>query len=359
MKTHSSKLRFYFLAWAVVLLFVAQVGRAVTLYVSPQGNDRWSGRLGQPNSQKTDGPKASLTGARDAIRQLKSKGPLTAPVLVNVAAGTYTLTEPFILTPEDSGTKECPIIYKAAAATKPVFSGGRVISDFFVKEEGIYQAYLPEVAAGKWYFEQLFVNGKRAVRARTPNKFYHYMGPTSEIPIEGKQGQFRRTTQVRGDALKLLQNLDERQLRDVTLMAYHKWCITRRFITEIDTAANTIITVGEKLKSYSGWPQNTRFHLENFKTALDVPGEWFLARDGTLYYMPLANEDIRKAHVVAPVVKKLVIFEGKPEEGKFVEHIQLKGLLFLLSSRPRRRRRAHRRGEDSDRRAISHESYYG
>jgi len=125
-----------------------------------------------------------------------------------------------------------------------------------------------------------------------------------------------------------LQNLDSREIRDVTLVAYHKWCITRRYLIEIDTAASIIITVGEKLKSYSGWPENTRFHLENFKAALDTPGEWFLQRNGTLYYKPLPGEDVTTAHVVAPVVEKFIVFEGKPEAGQFVEHIQLRDLVF-------------------------------
>jgi len=34
---------------------------------------------------------------------------------------------------------------------------------------------VPEVKTGRWYFEQLWVNGERAVRARTPNEFYYYM----------------------------------------------------------------------------------------------------------------------------------------------------------------------------------------
>ena len=327
MKTQSSKSRF-FLCWAALLIFSVQYAEAVTFHVSPKGNDGWSGRLSQPNNRRTDGPKASLSGARNAIRQLKSKGPLSAPVRVIIAAGTYTLTGPFTLTPADSGTKNCPITYEAAPGSQPIFTGGRVIKGFKRGPKGIWQTHIQKVAEGKWYFEQLFVNGRRAVRARTPNKFYHYMGPTSEVPVEGKQGQFRRTTPVRGDALQPLRNLDQQELRDVTLMAYHKWCITRRFITAINTSANLIVTIGEKLKSYSGWPNNTRFHIENFKTALDMRGEWFLARDGTLSYMPLANENMSKAHVVAPVIEKLVVFEGKPEEEKFVENIYLMGLIF-------------------------------
>jgi len=314
--------------WVLLSVFLVRCAEALTLYVSTEGNDRWSGRLARPNRERTDGPAASLAGARDMIRRLKTQGSITEPVQVIVMDGTYNLTEPFILTPQDSGTKECPISYEAAAAAKPVFSGGRVITGFRRGENGIWQTHIPEVAAGKWYFEQLFVNGRRAVRARTPNKFYHYMGETSEVPVDGSQNKYRRTTHVQGDTLVPLRNLNSQELRDVSLVAYHKWCITRRFLMEIDTAANTIITVGEKLKSYSGWPKNTRFHLENFKAALDAPGEWFLARNGILYYKPLPDEDMTKADVVAPVIEKFVIFQGKPEAGQFVEHIKLKGLVF-------------------------------
>jgi hypothetical protein len=327
MRRRGLKLR-SFVCCAVLSIFLIQCTHALTIYVSTNGNDQWSGRLSQPNKERTDGPVASLNGARDAIRILKAMGTITKPVRVIVVDGTYTLDEPFILIPNDSGTKDCPISYEAAAGAKPVFTGGRVITGFKRGQSGIWQTHIPEVANGKWYFEQLFVNGRRAVRARTPNKFYHYIGDTSEVLLEGSKNKYRRTTTVLGDALKPLRNIDSDELGDVTLVAYHKWCISRRFLKEIDTAENKIITVGEKLKSYSGWPKNTRFHLENFKAALDAPGEWFLARNGMLHYQPLPGESISTAHVTAPVIEKLVIFEGDPESEKFVEHIKLKGLAF-------------------------------
>ncbi len=327
MRRHGLRLRSLFCC-VLVSLFLCQCAQALTLYVSTQGNDQWSGRRKKPNRNRTNGPVASLAGARDAIQRLKSRRTITEPVRVVVMDGTYTLNEPFILTPQDSGTKDCPITYETAAGAKPVFSGGRVIKGFKRGQNGIWQTHIPEVASGKWYFEQLFVNGHRAVRARTPNKFYHYMGDTSEVLIKGSKDKYRRTTFVQGKSLTPLQNLDSNELHDVTLVAYHKWCISRRFLKEIDTSANKIITVGEKLKSYSGWPKNTRFHLENFKAALDTPGEWFLSRSGTLYYKPLPGESISQANVVAPVIEKLVIFEGKPESKEFVENIKLKGLAF-------------------------------
>lgn len=39
------------------------------LYVSTEGNNSWTGNFDQPNQDKTDGPFATLEGARDAIRK--------------------------------------------------------------------------------------------------------------------------------------------------------------------------------------------------------------------------------------------------------------------------------------------------
>ncbi|MBN1803847.1 MAG: right-handed parallel beta-helix repeat-containing protein [Sedimentisphaerales bacterium] len=320
-----------FLCCVLISLFLAQYAYAYTIYVSTEGDNRWSGRSAKPNRDRTDGPVASLSAARDVIRNIKKITTITEPVHVIVIDGTYTLSEPFTLTPRDNGTRDCPIIYEAAPGARPVFTGGRIIEGFKQDKDGIWQTHIPEVANGKWYFEQLFVNGRRAVRARTPNKFYHYMGDTSEVLVKGSNDRYRRTTAVPGDSFELLQNINNDELHDVTLVAYHKWCITRRFLKEIDISANKIVTVGEKLKSYSGWPKNTRFHLENFKAALDTPGEWFLSRNGALYYKPLPDESITQVHATAPAIEKLVIFKGEPEDEKYVEHIKLKGLVFRHS----------------------------
>jgi len=328
MRADCLKMKWYIICGLVLSCVWIQAAQAMNLYVSPDGSDQWSGKLAQPNSAKTDGPLESLAGARDRIRQLRLIARIAEPIRVIIADGRYTLSEPFILEPQDSGIGQLSLSYEAAAGAKPVFTGGRTITGFNRGENGIWQTQIPDVAAGKWYFEQLFVNGQRAVRARTPNKFYHYMGKTVEVPIEGQKGKFRRTTNVRSDDLKLLKDLSPDEIKDVTLVAYHKWCITRRFLTEIDTDNNAIITTGEQLKSYSSWPTNTRYQLENLRTALDAPGEWFLSRDGTLSYKPMPGEDPSTAKVVAPVIKKLVIFQGEPEKSKFVEHITLKGLIF-------------------------------
>ncbi len=331
MKNSGSKSR-CLLFGIVLLALLAQSAAALNLYVSPKGSNVWSGRLTKPNSARTDGPLASLAGARDAIRKLKAAGPLAEPVRVLVADGTYALKQPFVLMVEDGGTKNCPITYEAAAGAKPVFSGGRVIQGFEPAGNGLWKIRLPDVAAGKWYFEQLFVNGRRAVRARTPNNFYYYMRDIKQEILQkgpGRTGSTaRQTVTARPEDIKPLIDLDKQQLNDVIMVVYHKWDNTNRHIDAIDKKAGQIITDGQQMKSWNPWRKNTRYHLENFKAALDAPGEWFLARDGTLYYRPRPGEVMTRAHVVAPVVEKFVIIEGEPEAERYVEHVTIKGLTF-------------------------------
>ncbi len=293
----------------------------LTLYVSPDGKDTWSGGLARPNADGTDGPVPTLERARDILRQKRSSTAGEARVVVG--DGRYSLTQPFTLDARDSG-----VIYEAAPGARPVFSGGRTIPGFEQAENGLWRARVPEAVNGKWRFEQLFVNGKRAVRARTPNKFYLYVGESKEVPVEGKPGQFTRTTNMPPEALAPLKGLSEAEIHDVVLVAYHKWCITQRYLKSVDFEKSQVITTGEQLKNYSGWPAGTRFHVENFKAAIDEPGEWFLARDGMLYYKPRPGEDMARAEVVAPVAKKLVILGGRPEAGKLVERVTFKGLTF-------------------------------
>ena len=321
---------------AALLALSACCASPSTLHVAPDGNDAWSGRLAQPNAAKADGPLASLRGARNAIRRLKAAGPLKDPVTVLVAPGHFTLTEPFVLTPEDSGAASCPITYQAAPAraetrnAQPetaVFSGGRRIVGFAPGANGVWTAQVPDVRAGKWYFEQLWVNGRRATRARSPNRFYYYMArrvPHGIDPLTGQPADLsHRAFIARPGDVKPWPNLD-----DVVLVAYHSWEVSRHYLATIDPPTNMVVTKGPAPWPFMMWGPNQRYHVENSREALDAPGEWFLDRDGTLSYIPLPGEDMTKAEVVAPVVDQFVQFVGSPELGLTVEHITLKGLAF-------------------------------
>ena len=313
-----------------VAVIPGQGGHAMTLHIAPDGNDAWSGLLARPNAERTDGPVASLAGARDAVRRLKAQGPLGQPVQVLVAQGVYAITEPVTFTQEDSGAKDCPIIYQAAPGAKPFFTGGRRITGWERGADGVWAARIPEVASGQWYFEQLFVNGRRALRARSPNKFYYYTAGVVRYGIDPNTGQpadlSNRAFIARPGDIKPWPHLS-----DVTVVAYQSWEVSRLRISSFDEATNTVIFTGPAAWPFQAWGPSQRYHLENFREALDAPGEWFLDRDGTLFYRPLPGEDPSKAEIVAPVAERFVEFVGEPESGRFVEHVTLKGLAFRYS----------------------------
>ena len=315
----------------------AQPNGGVTFYVAPDGNDGWSGALPAANAMRNDGPFATAARARDAIRELKARaggappaGGLDRSVTVYLRGGTYFLSEPLALTPQDSGTAECPVTYAAYPGERPVLSGGRVITGWRRGDDGTWVAHIPEVAAGRWYFEQLFVNGRRATRARSPNQFYHYMARQVRYAVDPSTGQpadvASRAFVARPGDIKPWPNLS-----DVTVVAYHSWEVSRHRIASFDPATNTVILSGPAAWPFLSWGPVQRYHVEGFREALDAPGEWFLDRDGTLSYLPLPGEDPSTAEIVAPVTEQFVIFAGEPEAGRLVEHIRLSGLAFRHS----------------------------
>jgi hypothetical protein len=311
---------------AVVSIAGAAAGD-ITLYAAPDGNDAWSGRLDRANADGTDGPVASLAGGRDAVRRLRADGAPGEPVRVVFADGEYQMAEPVTLTPDDSGTADGPISYEAAPGAKPIFTGGRRIAGFTAREDGLWVARVPGVAEGEWYFEQLFVNGRWSTRARSPNRFYYFMERKVESGIDPATGELvglaNRAFRAREGDVQPWPDPN-----DVTIVAYHSWEASRLRVASVDEGTNTVITTGPARWPMMQWAPNQRYHVENVREALDAPGEWFLDRDGMLYYMPLEGEDPAEADVVAPVAEQFVRFVGETALGLPVEHIALKGLTF-------------------------------
>jgi len=153
---------------ALALLAVGQ-SAAVNLFVSPDGDDGWSGTLARPNADRTNGPVATLHRARDAVRQVRAADP-GKPVTVTVRKGVYYLPEPLVLGPEDSGTPQTPVRWQAFEGEEVVLSGGKPITGPWSSQDGrTYSTTLPQVAAGRWYFRLLRVGDEWAIRARYPN----------------------------------------------------------------------------------------------------------------------------------------------------------------------------------------------
>ena len=201
------------LAAGLVAAAISHAAEPIVLHVAPDGNDAWSGR--SATSATGDGPLASLAGARDAIRKLKAKGPLVQPVRVCFGAGTYPMSGPVDFGPGDSGSAAAPVSYEAAAGARAVLTCGKAIGGWQAGADGVWTARVPPA----WRFEQLWVNGSRATRARSPNQFYHYMAHKvgrGIDPLTGQEADLSgRAINGRGEDLAAIFRLSKEELADV------------------------------------------------------------------------------------------------------------------------------------------------
>jgi hypothetical protein len=311
--------------------------KAVVFYVAVNGNNSWSGRLPSHNYAKTDGPFATLNRALEAVKTLKEAqgGTLRQPVTIYLRDGTYLLTEPIILTPEYSGSEENPVTIAAYRNEKPILSGGRKIRGWraeTINGKKVWVAEIPEAREGKWYFEQLWVNGRRAIRARSPNKFWFYIQDVKEEPAPpNSEKEAVQTIYLAPEDFANIANLSSEEIKDVNIVVHHNWDNTRRFIDKLDIEKHAIITSGRKMEPWNPMRKDSTIIIENFFSALDAPGEWFLARNGLLYYIPRPGEDMTKAEVIAPISEKFLVIKGDISRGNFVENISFKGLRFYYA----------------------------
>lgn len=301
--------------------------RSTAFYVSPSGNDGWSGRLARPNRLRTDGPFATIGRARDSVRLLKARRQLTQPVIIYVRGGRYFLSEPIVFTPEDSGTFEAPITYAAYRGETPVFSGGRLITHWKASGRGLYAALLPDVPEGRWNFRQLFVNSERRYRARIPDRGFLQVAALPGVDPNGKYNTPANNFRFKpGDLSARWTNLT-----DVEVVMLHFWVDTHLPIARINEATRMVNFARSSRRRFTEGFRggNARYYVDNVYEGLDWPGEWYLNRKtGALSYLPRRGEDMRRADVIAPRLSTLVRFDGRPEENTFVEYINLRGLTF-------------------------------
>ncbi len=304
---------------ASITIMPGALAKPRALYVSPCGNDLWSGEKPKATPEGNDGPLASLQAALRAASYYRDVGKAKDGVTIYLRGGTYALDYPITLTPRDSGTERSqPLTITAYEDEKPVLSGGRRITGWerVPGKADLWQTTVPEVKAGKWYFRQLFMDGVRRQRARTPNEGF--------FRIDGKSPQDKPVRlKYRGDDLKKAWA----ESGEVEVVGFLAWADIRMQIRSIDEAGRVAVLSGDPQPSNQ--EADAQYFIENTPDALDRAGEWYLDRKtGVLTYWGMPGENPNQEEVIAPKLKELLLFRGDLQKRELVQNIRIQGLTF-------------------------------
>lgn len=307
------------------LLCIASSLSATTIHVSPQGDDAWSGS--RPSPRGGDGPVATLARAQQLVREHRAKG--NGPITVLLRGGVYRIAEPLVFTPLDSGAPEAPVTWAAYRNEQPIVSGARELTGWRETEDGLWALDIPEVAAGDWFFWQLFQGEERLPRCRLPNEGYlRSAGPFVPRPQRGSAEWGNPEARIgfffnEGDVEKW-DDLDS-----ASATVFHAWTASVHWFDTVDTETREL-----RFTKGSGWPmgyweKDQRYYIENVRAALDQPGEWYLNRStGLCLYKPRRGERIADFRPVAPFAKQLVRVEGDLDAGLPAGNLVFQGISF-------------------------------
>jgi hypothetical protein len=318
----------------IVMLFFSQdLVFAQKIYLSPAGNDYNPGTI--------EKPLATLTTARDRAREFRRSNQVNQPIEIITLEGEYFMTEPLVLESEDAASSSAPLIFRAEKGKKAVFYGGVKIVGFEKVNNKLWRAFIPEVVNYGKYFEQLYANNERLSRARTPNEGLFFIKKVTQIVIDSsKFDQFWVNT-IRGLAVqrieidtsvaKYLNSFSTQDFDDVLITFYHNWDNIRKRISGFNREQSVIFTTGVPMIGWNMFRDDTRYKVENFKAALDSPGEWFLERSGYLYYIPREGEKLENLTFFAPQLKEFIRIQGDAATGKLVGNIRFENLIFQVA----------------------------
>ena len=307
----------------LVAFAIAASAKPITFYVATNGHDHWSGQLAQPKRDGSDGPFATLPTALSSARvvQAETSG-ASGSISILLRGGTYELSGPIVLTPAGSGASSAQTLTVAAYRNEvPVLSGGQRIAGWVPVpgRPGLWQADVPGVREGRWYFRSLFANGQRLQRARTPNQgFFRIQGQSPQdkpVKLRFEPGNVKKAWADDGD---------------VEVVAYLAWGDLRMQIRSVDESSRLAVLAGDPQPSNR--EANAQYFIENAADALDTPGEWYLdRRKGVLFYWAKAADDPNQLEITAPRLPHLMRLQGDFSSQRPVRNVVLRGLTFAYT----------------------------
>lgn len=270
---------------------------AADIHVDPQGDDRDSG------SQNS--PVQSLAQALSLARETPE-----ADTIQLRGGALVKLDEPLRLDARDSGLQ---IVCREGTVT---LSGGVEVEQWREDEDGNWRAESPVEGDVR----ELFINGRRATRARFPDE--GWLRIEQSLP-DRRSGFLYKSDDLPG-WLEPGKGLE--------LVFLHDWSISRIEVSSIDHENRTLKTahpIGSAAPHYAidHFEKQPRYALEGAPRLIDSPGEW--AIDGKeLVYRPLYEERLDELSARVPRLQQLLKIAPGEDEQQRPENIRFENITF-------------------------------
>lgn len=309
------------------------------IWISPKGSDF--------NDGTRQSPKATLTSALRQAREWRrtEDNRIQGGITIYMEGGTYAFHEPVFIRPEDSGTKESPTVIRSVGDEKVILSGGISINGW--KKQGkVWVADVPAFNGRPLDFRQLWVNGKKAVRARDVEDFEKM----NRICSVDEKNEILYVPAV--SIHRLIDNKGNLKAKYAEMVLHQMWCVANLRIRSVevqgDSAAIRFHQPESRIQFEHPWPRpmvttnghNSAFYLTNARELQDVPGEWYHDIDARkVYYYPREGEKMQEAEVIVPAVETLVRVEGTLDRP--VCHIRFEKITFSYTTWMRPSEKGH------------------
>ena len=344
----------------LVTLFLLSVNTwGAEYYVSPDGSDA--------NPGTKDKPFGSLTGARDAIRKLKTGTGLPAGgITVWVRGGQYVMKEPLVLGPEDSGSAEAPIRYEGFPKEGPVLTGAVEIDGWHmagkdvpgIKPELVGKIQVADIPKG-WRFHYLYCNDDSLPCSRSVSTDDWRQWPRDWTSGTVSQGGKPDPLQASADHTPKLVAVGDQLGWPITFGTpgvlndtlptngdLEMFAIMRRYgitahavLTDLNPAAGTAVWLSNLTPPWPNQPRKKMeyehcYRLENAVCFIDQEGEWAVDSDKGKVYCWQPEGTTLSNELSAPVAYNLIRLEGTGDKtGPCVHHIEIRNLTLQCTDR--------------------------
>jgi hypothetical protein len=327
----------------LVLLLGLSASAATTLHVATNAR---AGGDGSPLH-----PFQTLEEARNAIRRMEKRP--VGGVEVVLSGGFYPVSQSFALWKQDSGSKESPVVYRAASREKVILFGGTILkhewfkplSDVTLKARlidkraasGIRVADLRQqgitdfgkITRHGWNLEPanrlppvgLSVGGERMILARWPNRdepsgylrkeeakfgvtgMVSYRKVIDPGAVARQKNGGGGTIEVGFDRMGRWENTGDIWL-DGVLSATWEW--TYNQVADWDVKKKQISLGYPELSGLGTKMRVNHFYFENVFEELDQPGEYFIDRERGLLYLCLPADFEDKPVILSSLAEPMI-----------------------------------------------------